>query len=84
MVYTTKEIDKVLSYKTWSTQRKVDELLRNDCRMYCNLGSDSTVKEKTEVKKMSRKIYVAIKTLNKNMGVLFLQSMDSKLTTEPL
>ena len=80
MVYTTKEIDKVLSYKTWSTQRKVDELLRN----YCNLGSDSTVKEKTEVKKMSRKIYVAIKTLNKNMGVLFLQSMDSKLTTEPL
>ncbi len=78
MVYTTKEIDKVLSYKTWSTQRKVDELLRNDCRMYCNLGSDSTVKE------MSGKIYVAIKTLNKNMGVLFLQSMDSKLTTEPL
>ncbi len=42
MVYTTTDIDKVLSYKTWSNKRKSDELLRMDCNMYCNLGSDST------------------------------------------
>jgi len=84
MVYTTSDIDKVLSYKTWNNKKKEDELLRMDCSMYCNLGSDSTQAEKYEVKKVSRKIYLAIKTFNNNLGVLFLQQMDSNKSKEPL
>ena len=84
MVYTTNDIDKVLGYKTWSNKKKEDELLRMDCSMYCNLGSDSTQAEKYEVKKVSRKIYLAIKTFNNNLGVLFLQQMDSNKSKEPL
>jgi hypothetical protein len=44
--------------------------------MYANLGIDSTKKDKVEVTKASRKIYLAIKSLNRNMGTLFLQAMD--------
>ena len=50
MVFTTSDIDKVLSYKTWNTKKKVDELLRMDCSMYCNLGSDSSKSDKGEVR----------------------------------
>ncbi len=78
MVFTTKDIDKVLSYKTWSNDKKQDRLLEMDCSMHCHLGTDSTKKEKDEVKKMSRRIYLAIKTINNTMGTLFLQTMDSK------
>tara|TARA_R100000935_G_C2831725_1_gene165484 strand:+ start:1031 stop:1279 length:249 start_codon:yes stop_codon:yes gene_type:complete len=77
MVFTIKDIDKVLSYKTWSNRKKEDELLKVDCTMYCNLGKDSTRNEKLEVRKASRKIYLAIKQINPTMGTLFLQTMDS-------
>ena len=78
MVYTTTEIDKITNYKTWSNQRKLDELLRMDCNMYCHLGSDSTKKDREEVRKTSRKIYTSIKSLNESMGTLFLTTMDNK------
>jgi hypothetical protein len=84
MVYTVTEIEKVINYKTWSDKRKMDKLLFMDCSMYCNLGTDSTRKEREEVKKTSRKIYTAIKSINFNMGVLFLQTMDQKNRKEPL
>jgi len=84
MVYTVTEIEKVINYKTWSDKRKTDRLLFMDCSMYCNLGKDSTSKEREEVKKTSRKIYTAIKSINFNMGVLFLQTMDQKNRKEPL
>lgn len=78
MVFTTKDIDKVLSYKTWSNSKKQDRLLEMDCSMHCHLGTDSSKKDKDEVKKTSRRIYLAIKTINPNLGTLFLQTMDSK------
>lgn len=84
MVYTTTDIDKVLGYKTWSNRRKQDELLRMDCNMYCNVGSDSTKAEKLEVRKISRKIYTAIKTIDNSMGTLFLQTMDLDKPKGPL
>ena len=52
--------------------------------MYCNIGTDSTKAEKLEVRKVSRKIYTAIKTIDKNMGVLFLQTMDLDKPKGPL
>ncbi len=84
MVYTQNEIDKVLAYKTWSDQKKQDQLLKMDCSMYCHLGIDSNKKEREEVTKVSRKIYTAIKSINHNMGTLFLQTMDKNVTKEPL
>jgi hypothetical protein len=74
MVFTTTEIDKVLNKKSWNIQRKQDELLRMDCKMYCNLGIDSTNVEKLEVRKASRKIYLAIKQLFPKLGDLLLQT----------
>lgn len=78
MVYTTTDIDKVLSYKTWSNKRKSDELLRMDCNMYCNLGLDSTKSERTAVRVVSRKIYSAIKTVDDSLGTLLIQTIDPK------
>ena len=62
------DIDKILSSKTWTDRKKLDELFRIDTNMYTNLGSDSTKKEKEEVKKRSRVIYRAIKSIDKVIG----------------
>ena len=56
MVYTLDDIDKIVEFKTWSQKQKIDELLRIDAGMYCNLGTDSTATERLEVKKNSQKI----------------------------
>lgn len=74
--HTMEDIDKILSYKSWPLRRKIDTLLHIDCSMYTNLGVDSTIKERNEVKQKSRVIYRTIKTLDEGAGKLFLQSMD--------
>lgn len=79
MEYSENNIDKILSYKTWNTSRKLDALLEMDCIQYTNLGIDSSKKEKEQVKRNSRKIYKAIKTLNKRMGSEFLMAMDKEI-----
>mgnify|MGYP003112354759 FL=1 len=50
MVYMIDDVDKILEFKTWNDKRKIDELLRIDCKMYTNLGSDSSKTERAEVK----------------------------------
>lgn len=65
-------IDKILNYKTVSNKDKIDRLLELDANMYTNLGCDSTKSEVKEVKKNSRAIYRAIKTLDKDLGELLL------------
>jgi|TARA_R110001606_G_scaffold391172_2_gene558727 hypothetical protein len=69
-------IDKVLSYKTWSDQRKIDTLLEHDCNMYTNLGIESTKTERQETKKQSRAIYRAISRIDKKQGESYLWQMD--------
>ena len=76
MEYTLDGIEKILNFKTWSDKKKVDELLRIDCWLYCNLGMDSSNQEKLEVRKKSRVIYVKIKKINPLMGEMFLQNLD--------
>jgi len=76
MVYTAKDIDKILGFRTWSDKKKTDELLRIDADMYCNLGSESTKADKERVKKQSRKIYEAIKKIDYLTGLSFLHVMD--------
>lgn len=69
-------IDKILGYKTYTDRMKLDALLEIDCNNYANLGSDSTKAEKLEVKKQSRQIYRAIKTIDPVWGERFLRTMD--------
>jgi len=78
MAYTTKDIDKVLGFTTWTDKQKLDELLRMDCALYCALGSDSTKTERESVRRESRKIYKAIKTFDPQSGEMFLRVMDLK------
>lgn len=72
------EINKILKYKTWSTERKVDTLLEMDANMYTNLGIDSTKSEKDQVKKMSRKIYRAIASISPLDGHILEAHMKEK------
>jgi len=58
------KIQKIQSYKTWSLKKKVDSLLEIDAHNYTKLGIDSTVKEKKQVKAISRKIYRAIAAIS--------------------
>jgi len=68
-------IENILAQQITDNQ-KIDKLLELDCNLYTNLGSDSTKNEKQEVKRMSRKIYKAIQTINEPVGKSLLQAMD--------
>lgn len=68
-------VDKILNYKL-SDRKKIDRLLELDATMYCNLGIESSKNERREVKKQSKIIYRAIKTINKDLGNSLLQAMD--------
>ena len=69
-------IDKIMSYTSVSDKEQINRLLELDCNMYANLGSDSTKKEKLEVKKNSRAIYRAIKEIDLALGRSLLEHMD--------
>lgn len=75
---TEERIRKIQGYKTWSTKKKVDELLREDAWMYTNLGIDSTSTEKKSVKIMSRKIYRAIAAISPLDGYILEAHMNEK------
>ncbi len=69
-------IEEVLSNDSWDEKQKKDELYRIDCKMYTNLGIDSTKGERNEVKKKSRLIYKAIQKINPHEGTQLLQAID--------
>ena len=79
---TEERIRKIQGYKTWSTKKKVDELLREDAWMYTNLGIDSTTTDKKKVKVMSRKIYKAISLISPLDGYILEAHMNEKDLTE--
>lgn len=70
------KIEKILNYKSIPIRQKIDRLLELDAINYTNLGSESTKTQREEVKKESRFIYRAIKTLDTDLGNLFLQHQD--------
>ena len=55
MAYNINDIDKILSFKTWTERQKIDALLKVDCFMYTCLGTDSLKKEREEVQRNSKK-----------------------------
>ena len=79
---TEERIRKIQGYKTWSTKKKVDELLREDAWMYTNPGIDSTATEKKKVKNMSRKIYKAISLISPLDGYILEAHMNEKDLTD--
>mgnify|MGYP005643238863 FL=1 len=78
MVYSIQDIDKIIQFSSWNEKKKIDELLRIDCNMYANLGTDSNKKDREEVKINSRKIYRHIKKINPRIGSEFLNAMDNE------
>tara|TARA_R110000787_G_scaffold56768_1_gene130281 strand:- start:1146 stop:1382 length:237 start_codon:yes stop_codon:yes gene_type:complete len=78
MGYSKDNLEELMGVSSLTTKQKVDELLRIDCKMYTNLGIDSTSKEVNLVKALSKKIYKHIKTLDPTMGKTFLTAIDSK------
>lgn len=73
MGYNINDIDKILGFKTWTEKQKIDALLKIDCLMYTQLGTDSLKKERDEVHRNSRKIYQAIKTVNPQEAKVLLK-----------
>lgn len=70
-------IEKVLSYKTYDDKRKIDTLLHQLAILWQNTGIDSTKTEINEVKKKSRMIYRAIKSIDPVLGASFLTTADA-------
>ena len=72
MAYNINDIDKILSFKTWTEKQKIDALLKIDCSMYTRLDTDSLKKEREEVKRNSKKLYQAIKAVNPEQAKILL------------
>ena len=70
------KIDKIVGYKTWSDRKKIDTLLEMDCVMYTNLGIESTLEEKRNVKMISKRIYRGISKIDKTLGDTMMRAMD--------
>ena len=75
MKYHFEKIDEVLE-KRWCAKCKVDYLLHVDANLYQNLGKDSLKSEREDVRKKSRKIYLAIKKISPEIGERLVSSMD--------
>ena len=77
MEYNYEDIEKILDFKSWTNKRKIDELLRIDCNMYTNMGSDSSKKERQDTKKRSKTIYRSISKIDESIGNSLVRAMDS-------
>ena len=73
MAYTIDDINKILSYTSWKDKKKIDTLLQIDADLYTNLGKVSSKTQIENVKKASKKIYRAIKTVDEYTGRLLLR-----------
>ena len=73
MAYTIDDINKILSYTSWKDKKKIDTLLQIDANLYTNLGKESSKTQIENVKKASKKIYRAIKTVDEYTGRLLLR-----------
>lgn len=77
MEYNYEDIEKILNFKSWTNKRKIDELLRIDCNMYTNMGTDSSKKERQDTKKRSKTIYRSISKIDEPIGNSLVKAMDS-------
>ena len=76
MDYNVEDIDKILNFKTWSDNKKIDTLLFIDYTLYTNLGKESTQTERQITKSKSKKLYKAIGKIDAAVGKQILNSLD--------
>jgi len=76
MSYKFSDIEKIISFSSWTDKEKKDELLRIDCSMYTYLGKDSSKQELEQVKKNSRVIYRSLKPIDHNLSELLTNAID--------
>ena len=69
--------DKIMLYKTYTDDRKIDSLLELDTIQYTNLGKESTRSEKEYVKGNSKYIYKLIKRIDERIGKLLLKDVTN-------
>jgi len=69
-------VGKLLTAEFDSDRQKIDELLMINVNLHCQLGSDSSKADKEHVKKLSRIIFRAIKTIDKYEGENFIRTQD--------
>lgn len=67
-------LEGILHHPTWDDKTKIDELLKIDCMMYTNLGTDSSDLDRQYVKSKSAQIYETIKKIDHDSGVLLLET----------
>jgi len=79
MKYTIDNFIEINNDNKLTDTEKIDELLRIDALIYCNLGSDSTQKERDLATRNSKKIYTEIKKIDKFMGATFIRLIDKKI-----
>jgi hypothetical protein len=77
MEYKYEDVEKVLNFSTWSDEKKIDELFRIDSYMYANLGTDSSKKEREDVRKKSRYIYKSIQKIDPKMGKELIYQLNN-------
>ena len=81
MKYTIENFKDVVDDTAIKDKEKIDELLRIDAIIYCNMGLDSTQKERDEATRLSKKIYTEIKKIDNEMGETFIRLIDKKIKT---
>lgn len=81
MKYTIENFKDVVEDTAIKDKEKIDELLRVDAIIYCNMGLDSTQKERDEATRLSKKIYTEIKKIDNEMGETFIRLIDKKIKT---
>ena len=81
MKYTIENFKDVVDDTAMKDKEKIDELLRIDAIIYCDMGLDSTQKERDEATRLSKKIYTEIKKIDNEMGETFIRLIDKKIKT---
>ncbi len=76
MSYNFSDIEKIISFSSWTDKEKKDELLRIDCSMYTYLGKDSSKQDLEQVRKNSRVIYKSLKAIDHNLSELLMNAID--------
>lgn len=75
MEYKFEDLDKFMGFTTWTVKQKVEECLRINADLRCNLGKDSTKKEIAEADRKWKKMAKAINRIDPVTGSLFLRAI---------
>ena len=67
------KIDKIMSYKTYSDEDKIDRLLEINAEIYTNIGTDTNKSEIQQAESDSKYIYRNIQKLDDRLGRLLLR-----------